>query len=182
MFNNTETQYGVVSIVLHWLSFLLVAALFGVGLYMVDLTYYDPLYHELPQWHKLFGVVLAVLSLARILWRILSRSPTLLAAAGWQVAAARSVHWALYLLLLLLPLTGYLISTAEGSDLSAFGWTLLPGLFELSPALADWAGSLHLWTAWGLIGLATVHALAAFKHHFVDRDSTLIRMVYIKGQ
>ena len=102
MFINTETQYGVVSIVLHWLSFLLVAALFGVGLYMVDLTYYDPLYHELPQWHKLFGVVLAVLSLARILWRILSRSPTILAAAGWQVAAARSVHWALYLLLLLL--------------------------------------------------------------------------------
>lgn len=179
---NTDDRYGILSVLLHWVSLVLVVALFAVGLYMVGLTYYDPLYHELPEWHKLFGLILAFLSVFRILWVFVSRPPAILAVAGWQVVAARAAHGLLYLLLLILPITGYLISTAEGSSLTAFEWVLFPGFMELSPERADWVGNLHLWAAWCLIGLGSVHGLAALKHHFLDHDSTLTRMLYIKGR
>jgi len=179
---NTQDRYGILSVLLHWVSLVLVVALFAVGLYMVGLTYYDPLYHELPEWHKLVGWILALMTAFRILWVFVSRPPEILATATWQVVAAKAAHGLLYLLLLILPVTGYLISTAEGSSLTAFEWVLLPGIMELSPELADWAGNLHLWAAWGLIGLGTLHGLAALKHHFLDHDSTLTRMLYIKGR
>ncbi|MEE2732299.1 MAG: cytochrome b [Pseudomonadota bacterium] len=182
MLANSESGYGLVSVLLHWLSALLTILLFGVGLYMVGLSYYDPLYHELPEWHKSVGVVLALLSLFRVVWRVLSGPPAPLAEKRWQGAAARLVHATMLALLILLPVTGYFIVTAEGKPLMVFELTLLPALLELTPNQTDLVGRWHLWGAWALIGLAALHAAAALKHHFIDADRTLIRMLTIKGQ
>lgn len=182
MLKNTKSTYGTVSVLVHWLSALLVFALFGLGLYMVELSYYDPLYHELPEWHKTLGVVLAVLTLFRLLWRVFSITPALLAEQPWQVMVARLAHVLLLLSLLILPVTGYLIVTAEGKALLLFDLAVLPALLELTPEQTDWVGRLHLWSAWGLIGLALGHSAAALKHHFIDADRTLVRMLNIKGQ
>ncbi len=174
---NDERAYGWISIGLHWLSFLMAVGLFAVGLYMVGLTYYDPLYHQLPEWHKLAGAVLALPTLLRLGWVLLNRPPPLLADSPWQRLMARGVHGVLYLLLLALPITGYLITTAEGDALAAFNLTLLPAITTFDPHTVDWAGRLHLWSGWALILVAAVHGLAALKHHFLDRDTTLIRML-----
>ena len=179
---NTTSDYGMVSVLVHWLSALLAVGVFGLGLNMVGLSYYDPLYHELPEWHKFLGVALALITLFRLLWCVISTPPLLLAKQSWQKMAARLAHGLLLLGLVVLPVTGYLIVTAEGKALLLFDLALLPALIELSPTQTDWVGRLHLWSAWGLIGMALVHAAAALKHHFVDADRTLTRMLNIKGQ
>lgn len=178
---NTATRYGVVSIAIHWVSFLMVAGLFGVGVYMVELTYYDPLYHELPEWHKLLGVILGGLTLIRLVWICLSRPPRVLSEHRWQAVLAKLVHGLLYLILLLLAISGYLISTAKGTPLTSFDVQLLPALMKLAPNQVDLIGLIHLWVAWVLVGLVSVHALAAFKHHFINHDQTLTRIFTIKG-
>ena len=182
LLKNTISTYGTVSVLVHWLSALLAFGLFGLGLYMVELSYYDPLYHELPEWHKSLGAALAVLTLFRIFWRMATTTPELLTKQPSQIFAARVAHALLLLFLLLLPITGYLIVTAEGKALLLFDLALLPAWLELTPEQTDWVGRLHLWSAWGLIGLALGHSVAALKHHFIDADRTLIRMVNIKGQ
>lgn len=83
----------------------------------------------------------------------------------------------LYVLLLVLLLSGYLISTADGKPISVFGWFEVPALFSGAGQQADLAGDVHLWLAWSLVLLSALHALAALKHHFVDRDTTLKRML-----
>jgi cytochrome b561 len=74
-------------------------------------------------------------------------------------------------------ISGYLISTAEGQPVSVFGWFEIPALLFGLPQQADIAGIVHLWLAWGVVIISALHALAALKHHFMDRDSTLVRML-----
>jgi len=83
----------------------------------------------------------------------------------------------LYLLLLAIVLSGYLISTAKGQGISVFGWFELPALITDLPQQADIAGKAHYWLAMILLGCIALHALGALKHHFIDRDSTLRRML-----
>ena len=182
MLTNTLTGYGLISVLVHWLSALLAVGLFALGLYMVELTYYDSLYHELPEWHKAVGAALALITVFRLLWRLYSRPPSLLSKHPLSRVAARIGHGMLLVLLLILPLTGYLMVTAEGKPLLLFDLALLPALVDLTPEQADRVGRLHLWSAWGLIVLALGHGAAALKHHFIDADKTLIRMLNIKGQ
>lgn len=181
LLGNTTTGYGLVSIILHWLSFLMVCGVFAVGFYMVELTYYDPLYHELPEWHKLWGFALALTTLIRLLWKAVNPRPELLSGRRWEVLMARSMHGFLYCLLLLLFLTGYLMTVAEGKALTAFEFTLMPALLELNPQQVDLAGVLHWGIAWLLMAMMGLHGAAACKHHFIDRDQTLIRMLSIKN-
>ena len=86
-------------------------------------------------------------------------------------------HITLYLLLLLVLTTGYLISTADGSGISVFGWFEVPALVHDLPQQALIAGDLHWYSAWALMILAVGHSLAAFKHHFIDRHDTMLRML-----
>jgi len=91
--------------------------------------------------------------------------------------AAVFVHWLLYSLLIALLLSGYLISTADGKPVSVFGWFSLPASFSGAGEQADLAGNIHLWLAWSIVVLSVLHGLAALKHHFIDRDITLKRML-----
>lgn len=179
MIKNNQSHYGWLSIVMHWLSAIVVFAMFGVGLWMVDLSYYSEWYQTAPHWHKSIGILLALLLVFRFVWNTLQGKPKPLGSRLENVAA-KFAHGVIYLLLLLIVVSGYLISTADDRPIEVFTWFAVPSLGELFENQADIAGELHFYFAAVLIGLAIIHGLAALKHHFIDKDATLTRMLKFK--
>ena len=177
--SNTKNGFGIISKALHWLMAVLLITLFAVGLYMTGLDYYDPLYHSLPWWHKSIGLLTIMLLLLRIFWKLINTEPEALATHKvWEVFLATLIQQLFYFLILLIGISGYLISTAKGKGIEFFNF------FEISavtPALeegrADLIGDAHEILAILLIVLAALHAAAALKHHFIDKDETLKRMI-----
>lgn len=173
-----EEHYGAVSVALHWLVALAVFGLFGLGLWMTGLTYYDPWYRLGPWWHKGVGVVLFMAMLFRLGWRLAATRPRALPThRPWERASARAVHGLLYLLLMAVMVSGYLISTADGRPLSVFDGFAIPAVVSGMERQEDVAGQVHLVLASSAVGLAVLHALAALKHRFIDKDRTLARML-----
>lgn len=173
----TNRQHWPLAIVVvHWLSVITVFALFALGLWMVELTYYSEWYRTAPHWHRSIGLLLAFATLVRLVSRWLLSAPQPLA-AGWQARAASWMHRLLYLGLWVLFGSGYLISTADGRGIAIFNWITLPSLGALIDNQEDLAGDVHAVAAWALVTLALLHAAAALKHHFFDKDSTLLRMM-----
>ncbi|MBD3655224.1 MULTISPECIES: cytochrome b [Marinobacter] len=174
---NTSSRFGLVSVVLHWLVALAVFGLFGLGYYMVDLGYYDPWYRKGPDIHRSIGILLFIVMLGRLAWRWGNRTPAPLAThKRWEVLTAHATHGLLYLLIFVAMVSGYLISTADGSAIDVFGWFRVPSVTGQVKGLEDSAGAVHYWSTWVLVLLAVTHALAALKHHIFDRDQTLRRM------
>lgn len=175
---NTSSQYGHLSVLLHWLMALAVYGMFALGLWMVTLGYYDVWYHRAPELHKSIGIVIFVFLLLRVIWRFVSPPPPPLSSYSRLTRiSAVAAHILLYALLFAILLSGYLISTAEGKPISVFGLVEIPALFSGAGEQADTAGDIHLWLAWSVVLLSVLHALAAFKHHFIDKDVTLKRML-----
>jgi cytochrome b561 len=175
---NSPVQFGHISVLMHWLVALFFYAMFALGLWMVGLGYYDDWYHRAPELHKSIGVALFLVMVFRLLWRFISPPPSPLKSFS---AATRIGAWLAHLMLFLgiftILISGYLISTAEGQPINVFGWFEIPAtLFGLNQQ-ADIAGVIHLWVAWGIVIVSVLHGLAAFKHHFIDRDTTLTRML-----
>ena len=178
MWRNTPQQYGYISIVLHWLVALLVFSLFGLGLWMVELDYYHRWYQRAPDLHKSIGITLFSILVLRLLWRYTNPRPAPLASlATWEKRLAGGLHVLFYPLLFVLMLSGYLISTADGRAISVFGLLSVPATLTGIPNQEDSAGDVHQILGYILISLVALHALAALKHHFLDRDGTLKRML-----
>ena len=178
VWRNTETNYGLVAICIHWLMALVIPGLFALGLWMVDLTYYDAWYKRAPEIHKGIGALLFLTLVLRVIWRGFNPKPSPEPGlSAFEQVAASSAHGALYLLLFAVTLSGYLISTADGRAIDVFGLFQVPATIAGLPNQADLAGQIHLILAISLVSLAGVHALAALKHHFIDRDRTLARMI-----
>lgn len=178
LWKNTPVLFGNISVVIHWAVALAVYGLFALGLWMVGLGYYDTWYHRAPELHKSIGILVFTAMVFRLAWRFISPPPKPLSSYS---AKTRLGAWLAHLLLFAglfgILISGYLISTAEGQPVSVFGWFDIPAtLFGLNQQ-ADIAGTVHLWMAWGIVIVSAFHALAALKHHFVDRDSTLTRML-----
>lgn len=178
---NTHNRYGLVTIALHWVVALLVIGLFILGLYMTGLGYYDPWYVAAPNLHRSVGVILLLLLVLRLLWRLLNPAPE---PVGDDPRILRrlagSVHVLLYLLLFAIAISGYLISTADGRGIEVFGWFTLPALIPAFDNMEDVAGEIHYLLAVTMMLLVVLHSLAALKHHFLDRDPTLTRMLGIR--
>lgn len=173
---NTDTRYGAVSIGLHWLIAAAAVGLFALGAWMVELTYYDPWYQRAPQLHKSIGVLLFGVVLARLAWRHVNPHPRPLGTA-LQHRIAVGVHRLLDGLLFALAVSGYLISTADGRPIGVFELFSVPATLSGLEHQADIAGWVHKLLAYALLGVTALHAGAAIKHHFVDRDNTLRRML-----
>ncbi len=175
---NTERSYGWVAILLHWLDVLVIFSLFAVGWYMVELTYYDALYKPLPFIHQSVGILLAGWFVFRVAWRLANPSPEPEPGiSAVQNLAAKVAHIGLYLMIAIVLLSGYLIPTAEGVAVSVFDIFSVPATITSLPTQADNAGWVHRYVAYALVGLASLHAAAALKHHFINRDNTLRRML-----
>lgn len=176
MIRNTSTSYGLVAISMHWLMAVVIFGMFGLGLWMVELGYYDSWYHDAPYIHKAVGMLLLFALIFRFVWRLINKRPNLMGAA-WEQFIALLVHRSHYLLLFAITITGYLIPTAEGVGIDVFGLFTVPASFSFTKTEADLIGLIHLYVAWAIIGLTAAHAAAALKHHFIDKDITLLRML-----
>ncbi len=177
---NSHNRWGGVTILIHWLTAVTVLALFGMGLWMVELDYYSTWYHKAPALHKSIGVVLFMATLLRMGWRFYSHPPAALQThQPWERILAHLVHILLYLLLFGVMFSGYLISTADSRPVEVFGLFAVPATITSIAEQEDVAGVVHLVLASILIFMALMHAAAALKHHFIDRDSTLSRMLPI---
>lgn len=175
---NSSSQFGMVSIVVHWLVAVVVFGLFGLGFWMVDLSYYDEWYRTGPDIHRSIGILLLLVMVFRLVWRLLNPVPRPLDSHGrFEVLAAKGAHLLLYLLIFVAMVSGYLISTADGSSISVFNWFDVPSVTGQIKGMEDTAGLVHYWTTWALVVLAGLHGLAAVKHHLFDRDDTLRRML-----
>lgn len=176
MWRNSPRGWGLTSIMLHWLSAIAVIGLFALGWWMTGLDYYDAWYHRAPWWHKSVGMVLLGLTLARVVWRLVQPTPDLDGSRTERMAAYLG-HLLIYLVLFVVLISGYMISTAEGRGIEVFDWFTVPALVSGLPDQATVAGEVHWYAAWALIVLAVGHVLASFKHMLVDRNEVMRRMI-----
>lgn len=176
MIRNSKERWGQVSIVLHWLTALLVIGLAVVGLLMTELPN-SALKVQVYALHKSVGLTVLALTALRLLWRLAAGAPDEIPAPRLQRLAAKAVHWALYALLFVLPLSGWLFNSAAGFPLKWFGMLALPKLFTgYNPELKQLAHELHETGFYLLALLLLAHAGAALYHHYLKKDDTLNRM------
>ena len=172
-----SARYTRTAIVLHWLIAIAVFAQVGLGLWMIGIQKSPP--GILAYWfnvHKSIGLTIGLLVLLRLAWRLAHRPPELpITLAAWQRAAAKVSHYALYVCMLVMPLSGYLGSSFTKYPIKYFGHTL-PHWGWDAPGLKELMSQIHFVTACTFITLITLHVAAALKHRFVDRDGVFERM------
>ncbi|PTU30736.1 cytochrome b [Stenotrophobium rhamnosiphilum] len=170
-------SYTGIAKTLHWLVFALMSGAFTVGFYMHDLPL-SPSKLQLVSWHKWTGVTIFVLVLLRLTWRLMNPPPALPThMSKLERGAAEGMHRVLYILMLAMPLSGWLMSSAKGIQTVWFGVIPLPDLLYKSPPLGKALSEVHEALGFIILAFVAVHVLAAFKHHFIDRDDVLARMV-----
>lgn len=172
-----NTSYTVTAKALHWGVAVLIFGLLGLGFYMADLPI-SPTKLKLYSWHKWAGVSVFALVVVRLAWRATHRPPALPQHMSWMARyAAHAGHAALYALMLAIPLSGWLMSSAQGFQTVWFGVLPLPDLVGRNEALGDVFNAAHVYLNFALIALVAAHIGAAFKHHFKYRDDVLVRML-----
>ncbi|MDY7115229.1 cytochrome b [Halomonas sp. SSL-5] len=176
MWRNTKHGWGLVSILLHWVLAIAIIGLFILGWWMTGLGYYDPWYNLGPWWHRSLGMLVLFATLLRLIWRLVNPTPQALGHRLERLAAHLG-HLGLYVLMLVVLVSGYLISTADGKGIAIFDWVTVPALISDLPNQASVAGWVHWYSALALIILSAGHAAAALKHHFIDRHPVLMRMI-----
>jgi cytochrome b561 len=173
---DTAPAYSRTAIALHWLAAALIVANLGLGVSMVELPL-SPLKLRLFGWHKTIGLTVLLVAAARLAWRYANPPPAPIAMPEWQRRAAAAAHAALYVLMLAVPLSGWIYSSSTGVSVVYLGLVALPDLVAKDKALAAVLKAVHVTLNLGLVALVGVHAGAALKHHFVDRDGVLPRML-----
>lgn len=179
---NDKQNYGWGFIAIHWLMALSIIGLYPLGLYIESLSYYDPEYRTVPHIHKSIGILVMLALLVRVTWRATNRTPAELPQPKPLELATKAVHLLLYVLMLVSLVSGYMISTADGRPIDVFGWFTVPAFATGIENQEDIAGAVHWYSTTTLIVLAGMHALAALKHHFVNKDATLKRIFGIKQE
>lgn len=176
--NAQPTRFSAVAIALHWLMALAIITVWLIGIYMVGMQGISPLKLKLFNWHKWLGVCILTLAVIRLLWRLTHPAPALPASMPrWEQWAAKASHHSLYLLMFLIPLSGYGYSLASGYPIVLFGVLPLPVLFAKTPEWVPILKAVHIWLAYLLAVVVVTHALAALKHHVMDKDQVLRQML-----
>jgi len=168
-------RYTGTAIALHWLLALALFGLFGMGLYMTELSM-SPTRLKLYNWHKWAGVTVLALSFLRLAWRLTHRPPAEPPVPAWQARAAQAAHVALYALFFAVPLAGWAYSSAAGFPVVWFGVLPLPDLVAPDRELAEAIKPVHKILAYTMAAIVLVHIAGALKHQLVDRDGLLRRM------
>ena len=170
-------KWGGVSMVFHWLIALLIIALATIGLIMTDMAN-SPTKINVYQLHKSIGIIVLALAALLLLWRLATRAPVPLAGTPrWQRIAASGTHAALYAMMLVMPLSGWLFNSAANFPLKWFGLVKLPALWGPDPAVKQWARDVHEYGFYVLAALVLLHVGAALWHHWFVKDATLARML-----
>lgn len=175
--HEAAAQYTGTAKVLHWLMALLIIGLFALGQYMSDLSM-SPRKLQLYSWHKWVGVTVFMLLLVRVGWRITHQPPALPEQMSkLQRIASHVGHTALYLLMIAIPISGWLMSSAKGYQTVWFGVLPIPDVLGKDKQLGDALAELHGALNGLLMFIVVIHVLAALKHHFIDRDNILRRIL-----
>jgi cytochrome b561 len=170
------TRYTTPAIVLHWLVALLIFVGFPLGVYMHELPL-SPTKLQLYSYHKWIGITVLMLAGLRVVWRLTHRPPPLPdSVVRWQRQASAVVHGLLYVLILAIPLSGWLMSSAKGFPVVWFGVLPLPDLIGKDKALGDLLVEVHETLNFTLLALVVLHVGAALQHHFIERQPFLQRM------
>ncbi|MFI4918951.1 MAG: cytochrome b [Legionellales bacterium] len=172
---NSKSHFGLIAILLHWIMALLIIGLLALGLYMVFL----PISLEklkLYGWHKEYGFLALALVTIRLIWRLINVLPSL-SLPWYELIAARLVHWAFYAFMFAMPISGWLVTSAAGLPASFFGLFTLPNLIEPNEELRQFFALAHKWLGYALIITIILHTSAALKHHFINKDNILRRMI-----
>ncbi|MEQ9520530.1 MAG: cytochrome b [Parvibaculum sp.] len=185
---NSPTHFGYIAMAFHWLTALFFLGNIALGFYMTSLLPGDPNLFPLFQLHKSVGIVIFSLAVTRLFWRLRNTAPPLPAhMPAWEKLAAHGAHIVLYGILVVMPLTGWIIVSASPYNIPTlfFGWLQLPHLeFVTSSAEKDqWLGlgeTAHWLIAWASLAGIFLHAAAALRHHFILRDDILLRMLPVK--
>ncbi len=179
--SNSDDEYGAVARTFHWLTALLIFGLIPLGLYMGEVAY-GPEKLQLYVIHKSFGFLALFIVIGRILWRVLNLPPSHLEThAGWERFLAGVTHFFLYAALIGMPLSGWIMSSAAEYPVPFFGLDM-PNIVGKDETLYKIAGATHGYLAYALIVAVGLHVAGAFKHHFIDKDSTLMRMSFLKSR
>ncbi|MGO3740659.1 cytochrome b [Kerstersia sp.] len=177
MSHSRNAQYTSFAKLLHWLIALLMPGILALGFYMQDLPF-SPGKLELYSWHKWLGVSVFLLALARIGYRLGHPPPVLPAHMNrLERLAAHGGHLVLYALMLGIPLSGWLMSSAKGVQTVWFGVLPLPDLLARDRALGATLAQIHAYLNFAFLGMLLLHTLAALKHQFIDKDGLLARML-----
>ena len=174
--DETGDRYGGAAIALHWLTAVLIVANVALGLSMVPLPII-PRKLQWYAWHKWIGITVFLLTCARLGSRWVRPAPPPVAMPEWQRRAAAAAQVLLYVLLLVIPVSGWLYSSATGVQVVYLGLIPLPDLVPTDKALAAVLKATHVTLNFALGAVVCVHTAAALKHHFVDRDPALMRML-----
>ncbi|MBL8517556.1 MAG: cytochrome b [Betaproteobacteria bacterium] len=187
----TSTRYSRTAITLHWLVALFIFAGFGLGLTMVDMSF-SPQKLKFYSWHKWIGLTIFALVAIRLVWRLTHPAPAMPASMpAWQRRAAHVSHLLMYVLFFAIPLSGWLFSSAKGIQTVYLGLLPLPDLLtkdmgdivlaaaeaEKPFTVSELIRLFHKFMNYLLGALVLMHIAAALKHHFIDRDDILGRML-----
>ena len=168
--------FGSVTKSLHWIVAALFIGVFAIGWYMDFL----PLGMAKLEWmsrHKSLGVTILMLAVLRIIWRLSEPTPAALGKHAIERLAAKIGHLGLYGVMIAMPLTGWMMSSAANFPVSVFGLFTLPNLVAPDQGLFESLRTAHFVLSWVIVALVGGHVCAALKHHFIDRDATLRRML-----
>lgn len=188
MSQTSAARYNRIAMILHWLIAIAILSMIPFGWWASDLpnstqklTYF--------QIHKSVGLTILILSLTRLGWRLAHKAPPFPEGmAEWEKKAASAVHWAFYVVIIAMPLAGWLMVSSSPLNIPTryfflFEWPHLPFLPHLprdtKKILDAVFETIHSKMAWVIIGLLTVHVAAALKHQFIERIDLLQRMIPI---
>jgi cytochrome b561 len=174
--NSSSAKFTPVAIGLHWIMAAGLVLAFGVGQYMSGLEL-SPWKLKIYTWHKWLGVTLFLLVGIRVTWRLTHRPPALPSTMNQRLQKiTEAAHRALYVLMVLIPLTGWLHSSAAGVSVVYFNLFPLPNLVPKDKALSHLFETFHQTLNWALLALVLGHVAAALKHQLIDRDHLMARM------
>lgn len=176
MLKNTRNQYGSVSKIFHWGIFILVCITLLVGFFIDDFP--KAWKSVMMMGHKSTGILILCLIVLRLVWRWSNEAPSLEAIHYWEKLLAQAVHMLLYVLLLAMPLSGWIMSTAAGKPPIFYGLVMMPfpGV-EPSESLSDAAFTIHQKLAYAFLIALALHIIGALKHHFIDKNDILKRIM-----
>jgi cytochrome b561 len=172
-------RWNAVIVWLHWLLAILLFALIGLGWTMIHAGLPASTTFDLFQWHKSLGILALVLVLVRIAARAVGRAPAHVAMGAWERAAATGTHLALYAIMLVGGMSGWLAASTAIIQIPTrfFDLFAVPAIWRADQDMFEWMSFIHALAAWGLLALVALHVAGALKHHFLDGDDVLTRML-----
>jgi len=175
-FKNTKIEFGFITKIFHWVLAFLILSMLLAGFYMVDIPD-GALKFQIYGWHKSVGLLIIFLAGLRGVWRLFNKPPLPLDThQKWEKSTSKIVHFLLYMMMVAMLLSGWIMSDTGPYPLKFFGLPV-PNIFSESSLAAQYADSVHEIIAYVLVCLIMFHILGAIKHHVIDQDKTLIRMI-----